>query len=133
MQIALTKGRYLSIVLYIVALHSISVGIGLIFLPLPYLSFFGFERVCEKFFPVQGGVFHVVLSIAYYLSGKNPVKNQSLVIFSIIAKILAVIFLFAYYFIIKANWMILLSACGDGVMGIAIFYLYRFNFIKNNS
>jgi hypothetical protein len=132
MKTALMKDHYLSIVLYLVALHSISIGSGLIFMPLSYLSFFGFEQVCEKFFPVQGGIFHVVMGIGYYLAGKDPVKNQSLVIFSIIAKSLATVFLFIYYFTVKTNWMILISACGDGLMGFVIFYMYQYHVIKNN-
>jgi hypothetical protein len=125
------KNQYLSLLLYLVSLHSLSVGIGLIFLPLSYLSFFGFEQVCEKFFPVQGGVFHVVMSIAYFLAGRDPVKNHSLVIFSIIVKLLATLFLFIYYLTVKTNWMILMSGCGDGLMCISIYYMYQQNIIKN--
>ena len=133
MKTFIMKNHFLSFFLYLVGLHSILVGIGLIILPLSYFSLFGFDQVTEKFFPVQGGVFHIVMSIAYFLAGRDPVKNNVLVIFSIIVKLCATIFLIVFYFTISSTWMILLSAIADCFMCVTIYYMYTYQLKKNNN
>ena len=69
MEIISDARKRLVALLILVGLHSYVVGLGLILMPVTALPIFGLEVVTEKFFPVQGGVFHVVMGTAYILSG----------------------------------------------------------------
>ncbi len=120
MKAVLNVGKYLPIILWLVAIHSFFVGIGLIFMPASVMPFFGFEAYAEKFFPVQGGVFHLVMGVAYALAAKDVERFGGLIILAIAAKFMAAIFLFTYYISIDKIWMVLLSAISDCLMGIGI-------------
>jgi len=85
---------------------------------------FGFENIAGKFFPTQGGVFHLVMSIAYVWAAMDVEKYQILILFSIAAKFIATVFLLSYFFFMENIWMILLSGIGDFLMGILILFLY---------
>ena len=126
MKAVLNVGKYLPIILWLVAIHSTFVGIGLILMPASVMPFFGFEAYTEKFFPVQGGVFHLVMGVAYALAARGVERFGGLIILTIAAKFMATIFLFIYYFSIAKIWTVLLSAIGDCLMGITIllFFLY---------
>ena len=115
----------LVIFLKLTALHSFSVGLGLIFLPAEYLEFFGFANTSACFFQLQGGVFHLVMTIAYWLAAKYLEKSPGLIQFVITAKCMAFVFLIVYFFAIESSWMVIASAAGDGLMALIIFILYR--------
>ncbi|MCF8296343.1 MAG: hypothetical protein K9J13_02260 [Saprospiraceae bacterium] len=116
--------NYLRILLWLVALHSFCVGLGLMFMPLSWFEIFGFSIPTVRFFAAQAGVFHIVMSVAYALGAYNLIVNKQLILFSIIAKFIATIFLSIYFFFIESAWMILLSAIGDFLMGIVICWLF---------
>ncbi|OQX77633.1 MAG: hypothetical protein B6D61_06890 [Bacteroidetes bacterium 4484_249] len=78
------SAKLLKLFLWLIAIHSFMVGMLLIFLPAADLAFFGFN-VIEKFFSIQGGVFHVVMSIAYVIAATNHSKSDLLIYFSIAA------------------------------------------------
>ena len=65
------------------------------------------------------------MSIAYALAAYNLARFNTLVIFSILAKIIATVFLLSYYFFFDKIWTVLLSGIGDGLMGIAIFWAFQ--------
>jgi hypothetical protein len=111
--------------LWLVALHSFLVGIGLVLLPPTAMPFFGLQPFVEKFFPVQGGVFHLVMCLVYLLGAVNPERFDNLIILAIIAKFMAAAFLTLYYVLGSQVWMVLLSAVGDGLMGMVILLAYR--------
>ena len=115
---------YLRILLWLVALHSFCVGLGLMFMPVSWFDLFGFTEPTVRFFAAQGGIFHIVMSVAYALGAYDLIKNKQLIIFSIIAKFIATVFLTSYFFFIESAWMIVLSGVGDFLMGIVILYLY---------
>jgi hypothetical protein len=115
--------KQLSIVLLLVAVHSFSMGIGLIVQPVSLLKFLGFGPICENFFPAQGGTFHILMSIAYLLGAGNIEKYDSLIVFSIIVKSGAALFLTAYCIIVEFEWFILFCGIIDAIMGLAIFLL----------
>ncbi len=112
--------RVLSLVLWVVALHSLLVGIGLVVRPSSLMATFGFGPCYERFFPTQGGIFHIVMAIGYGLAAKDPVQHASLILFAIIVKTIAAIYLLLYYLIIDPLWIVLFSGVIDGVMGVAI-------------
>jgi hypothetical protein len=122
--------KLLSTVLWLVALHSITIGLALIAQPTLLMELAGFSPECERFFPAQGGVFHVLMAVAYAMGATNIKKYHYLIIFSIIVKAVATLFLMVYCFAVEFKWIVLLSGIGDGVMGLIIFlalqnYLHR--------
>jgi hypothetical protein len=113
-------GGRLRFLLWILASHSLFIGVCLILLPESAMNFFGLESYGEKFFPVQGGVFHIVLGSCYALAAVGIDRFNGLVLFTILAKFIATIFLFTYYFSVKQAWVILISGMGDGIMGATV-------------
>jgi len=122
--------RLLSVFLVLVAIHSIVVGICLIVAPVSFIELLGFPMK-EKFYAVQGGVFHLVVSVAYLMAAKDIMSGKNLVIYSFTAKFMATVFLFSYYFFANPIPLVLLSGIGDLVMGVVIFILFRM--IWNNN
>lgn len=117
--------RLLSILLLIISFHSFVVGIGLIFIPISLLQFFNFSPETDRFFLSQGGVFHIAMSVCYAMAACNKQRFESLIIFSVIVKAIASVFLFIYLIFISSNLIILFSAVTDMFMGILIWILYR--------
>lgn len=117
--------KYLAYFLYLTGIHSIAVGIGLIFLPPSFLELFGFIDYKESFFQAQGGVFHIAMSVAYIMAGRDVLKSIKLIQFIIVVKFLAFIFLIIYYFFVMSAWLILASGIGDGLMGLIVLILYQ--------
>lgn len=113
--------KLLSTVLWLVALHSIAMGLALIVQPTLLMKLSGFSPECERFFPAQGGVFHILMAVAYVMGATDIEKYHYLIVFSIIVKTLATLFLMVYCFAVEFKWIVLLSGIGDGVMGLIIF------------
>ncbi len=139
MEIIKNPRKRLSLLLILIAIHSFCVGVGLIIRPAELMQLFGFGICYERFFPTQGGVFHVVMAVGYLMAAYNVDQYHCLVIFSIIVKIMATVFLFTYFIAVEQIWLVLASGFSDGVMGIAIYVallLYlksqkKSKFIKN--
>ena len=91
-------GKILQWFLWLIAAHSIGFGISLIVLPISVIEYFGFHLGTEKFFAVQGGVFHIVLSMAYIMAAMDLPRSSKLIALSCSAKFMATIFLLSYYF-----------------------------------
>lgn len=117
--------KYLAYFLYLTGIHSIAVGIGLILLPPSLLELFGFIDYKESFFQAQGGVFHIAMSVAYIMAGRDVLKSINLIQFIIVVKFLAFTFLIIYYFFVMSAWLILASGIGDGLMGLIVLILYQ--------
>ena len=122
----------LKVFLWLIALHSLSVGVGLILFPPSYLEFFGFENYSYSFFQVQGGVFHIVMAMAYIMAIKYMYKSPGLIVFSVSAKSMATVFLIIYYLFVESSWMIILSALGDAAMASILYFQYN-RFKTSNS
>jgi len=120
----LREDKILSVFLWLVAVHSFLVGIGLIVLPSSAFEFLGFNPTFERFFSTQGGVFHIAMSVGYAMAGYDKIKYKQLIVFSIIVKIIATVFLISYFLIISSQWLILMSGISDFLMGAIILYLY---------
>ena len=115
--------KVLSAVLWLIALHSFFAGLGIIFLPLSVFKYLGFNISAVDFFRYQGGVFHIVMSIAYVWAAVDVEKNSNLILFSITAKFIATVFLFFYYALIAGIWIVLFSGITDFLMGIVLLTL----------
>jgi hypothetical protein len=120
-----TPDIQLKLFLWLIALHSFFVGVGLILFPPAYLDFFGFNNYTYCFFQAQGGVFHIVMCVAYLMASKYMYKSHDLILFSIVAKSMGTFFLILYFLFMEQVWMIIMSAIGDGVMAFMLYYLYK--------
>lgn len=116
----MTGRRGLSLLLWAVALHSALVGIGLMAAPPALLERFGFGTVSQRFFPVQGGVFHLVMVMFYVTAARAPERHRDLVRLAVATKILAFVFLASYFFAVERIVTVLLSGVADGAMAAAI-------------
>jgi hypothetical protein len=113
--------RLLRVFVALVALHSVAVGAGLAFLPDWAGRISGFGAVTPVFFAQQGGVFHIVLGIAYW--GEHArTGGVSLLVF---AKGCATVFLGAMVLRGGAPWAVPVSAVGDAAMGLCAWWLRR--------
>ena len=112
------------ILLQLIALHSLLVGLGLILLPFGALSWLGFTVDPYRFFSTQGGVFHVVMCIAYWMAARDPLNERSLLIFIISAKWIALLFLSLYYLFMEMVLVVALSAVSDGLMGLLVLFFF---------
>lgn len=125
MRLPFTWHQALSIFLWLIALHSFAVGIGLIVMPGSFMEQMGYGSCTERFFRTQGGVFHIAMAVGYALAARNAKKFECLVIFSILVKLLATVFLFSYALFVKSLAVIALSGLFDLFMGLVLLYLYR--------
>jgi hypothetical protein len=113
----------LVLLLYLFAFHSFTAGLLLIILPDDGLAYFGF-KVSNRFFTTQSGVFHIVMAFAYLIAGIIPDHSKSLIYFIVLAKMLAAIFLFIYYFFVDMIPLVLLFGIGDLLMAFALWIIY---------
>jgi hypothetical protein len=118
------SARLLVVFLWLISIHSICVGIALITFPIPLIAEFGIE-ICNKFFPTQSGVLHIIMGIIYILAIKNLGKTDLLIKFSIIVKFIATVFLLLYFLFLDQKLVILLSGIGDFLMGVVLWMLFR--------
>ncbi len=114
---------HLIIFLWLVAIHSFLVGLGMIFMPISFVNYFGFAVEQWHFFLVQGGVFHLVMCVAYLFGVQQIDHSQVFIKFAIIAKFTATFFLIAYFVFIAQIPLILLSGIGDCLMGLGLIIL----------
>lgn len=117
----------LTVLLYLIALHSFCVGLALIIIPIPSLDFFGFTGYSGSFFKAQGGVFHIVMSVIYVIAARDIDRYPILIYLTLTAKFIATIFLLGYYFIFEHVWMVLASGIGDLLMGLCVLLLWQWH------
>ena len=114
-----------SIFLKLIFVHSFIIGILLISLPSNTMVLFGFQPDCERFFRMQGGVFHIIISVFYLITSFDVKKHRYNLIFIIFIKISAFLFLIIYYAFILSGVTVLLSGLADLTMGLLLFGLIR--------
>ena len=118
------NARLFKLALQLITIHSLMVGIALIVLPFSMLSWFGFTIDPYRFFSTQGGVFHIVMSVAYFQASRELLQAKSLLIFIITAKWIAFLFLSLYFIFAEMVPVIALSAIGDGFMGLIVLLFF---------
>lgn len=119
--------KYLRIVLWLIALHSFIVAMLLIFLPEEGIRYFGFPDG-NPFFQVQGGVFHIVMCIAYIMAAVELRSARKLIQFIIGAKSTAFLYLLIYFIFVDPIAIVLVSGIGDGLMSLLVYILW----LRNN-
>ena len=120
-----TRRGQLQLLLWLVALHSLAVGVGLVLHPARMLAAAGYAPVGEDFFPVQGGVFHLVMAVGYALGARDPERNAALIRFAVLVKLLACVFLLSYWLGQRHLLVVLGSGLVDGAMAVLILIAYR--------
>jgi hypothetical protein len=124
MKIKTSAERLLSLGLFLIALHSLLVGLLLIILGAEAMGYFGFDQE-KTFFQTQGGIFHIVMVIAYMIAALRMKENKGLLYFIITAKFIALTYLLVYFFLVENILILLLSGILDGIMGIFVLILLQ--------
>jgi hypothetical protein len=118
------SSKRLSLLFTLIFIHSFLVGIALIFHPPEIMRMMGFHSISEDFFPVQGGIFHILMGIFYLSVVKRVEGFKTLIYFSIVAKLMAFVFLLFYYFLVDGILIVLVSGIADGAMALVIILAY---------
>ncbi len=117
--------KLLVITLWLIALHSIGVGIGMILFPTDWIAYFDITPSEHRFFITQGGVFHIIMAIAYAMAAHNVFESGKLIVFSIIVKFCATFFLLIYFIFFNQFGIIFLSGIVDFCMGLILLLTYK--------
>ena len=124
--------KTLSFLLWLIAVHSFFAGISIISLPENIFKLLGLNICTGDFFRYQGGVFHIVMSVAYAGAAFNLNTNRNFAVLCIITKFSAAIFLFLFYFLISKIWIVIFSGIGDLLMGsLVLILLIKFDNYKS--
>jgi hypothetical protein len=105
----------------LIALHSIIVGVMLLFFAEWAIEFAGWSGAEPIFFIWQAGAFHFVLA-AGYLVEYSRTKTISLLL---IAKTTAFVFLIGGSLIADTPWSVWFSGVADGAMALTAFLVHR--------
>ena len=119
------SGRSRTLELWLVVLisvHSLAVGVFLVFFPDWSAAFGGWGEVEHRFFARQGGVFHLVVA-GGYLHEYLRYRGIALLL---LAKSMAVAFLVVMTVInVDGAWATPVSALSDGAMLLAVVIVHR--------
>ena len=107
--------------IFLIALHSIIVGVMLLFFAEWAIDFAGWSGADPIFFIWQAGVFHFVLA-AGYLVEYSRTKTISLLL---IAKTTAFVFLIGGSLLADTPWSVWFSGLADGAMALTAFLVHR--------
>ncbi len=105
----------------LIALHSIIVGVMLMFFPEWAVEFAGWPGADPIFFIRQAGIFHFVLAAGYLVE----YSRMRTIILILIAKTTAFVFLIGGSVLIQTPWSVWFSGLADGAMGLAAFLVHR--------
>jgi hypothetical protein len=105
----------------LIALHSVAVGVGLLFLTEFGAQIGGFGTVSPLFFPRQAGAFHFVAASAYLI---EYFQYRGILIL-LTTKSIAVVFLGVMTALGGMPWIVPFSGVADGLMGLLAFFLHR--------
>ena len=118
MQLSETYERTLII---LIALHSVIVGVMLLFFAEWAVDFAGWSGADPIFFIWQAGAFHFVLA-AGYLVEYSRTRTISLLL---IAKTTAFVFLIGGSLLADTPWSVWFSGLADGAMALTAFLVHR--------
>ncbi len=117
----MSAARLERLAVHLVALHSVVVGLGLIFLTRWGAAVGGWPDVTPLFFARQAGVFHFVVVAGYLLE----YHRTGGVTFLLATKSIAVVFLLAMTALDGGPWIVPASAAADALMGAGVWALHR--------
>ena len=117
--------KYLNYLLMIISLHSALIGINLIILPAECFTNMNYNELNEPFYAYQGGVFHIVMAAGYFLAAIARNERKLFLLFIMIVKFCATVFLLIYFVFEKQIIIVLFSGVTDFIMGLAVLYFYK--------
>jgi hypothetical protein len=112
--------RLESLGVFLVALHSLIIGIGLIAATEWILDFAGWGPVAQPFFPRQSGVFHIIIAVGYWWE----YRRHGTIGLLVLAKACAVVFLLVMS-PWKEAWSVPFSGITDGLMMVGMLVVHR--------
>lgn len=112
--------RLESLGVFLVALHSLLIGIGLIVATDWILDFAGWTEVQHNFFPRQSGAFHIIIALGYWWE----YRRHGTIGLLVLAKCCAVVFLLAMS-PWKEAWSVPISGVTDGLMMVGMVVVNR--------
>jgi len=112
--------RLEAIGVFLIALHSLLIGLMLIFATEWVLDFAGWAHVDHLFFPRQSGAFHIILASGYYME----YRTQGTIRLILLAKATAVVFLLIMS-PWKEAWSVPFSGVFDGLMLVGMAFIHR--------
>jgi hypothetical protein len=118
MQLSETYERTLII---LIALHSIIVGVMLLFFAEWAVDFAGWSGADPIFFIWQAGAFHFVLATGYLVEYS---RTQTITLL-LIAKTTAFVFLIGGSLLADTPWSVWFSGLADGAMALTAFLVHR--------
>jgi hypothetical protein len=123
--------RLETILIFLIALHSMILGAAMLFQPARTLLFFGWDYQGPMFFPAQTGIF-LLLFAGIYLAA---IRHRRLVWFIIATKCAAVLFLISEHFLLGpgAPGTIIVAALFDGLMGASLTAVIIWRYYKTES
>ena len=105
----------------LIALHSIIVGVMLLFFAEWAIEFAGWSGADPVFFIWQAGAFHFVLAAGYLVEYS---RTQTITLL-LIAKTTAFVFLIGGSLLADAPWSVWFSGFADGAMALVAFLVHR--------
>ena len=105
----------------LIALHSIIVGVMLLFFAEWAIDFAGWSGADPVFFIWQAGAFHFVLASGYLVEYS---RTQTITLL-LIAKTIAFVFLIGGSLLTDTPWSVWLSGLADGAMALTAFLVHR--------
>jgi hypothetical protein len=105
----------------LIALHSIIVGVMLLFFAEWAIDFAGWSGADPVFFIWQAGAFHFVLASGYLVEYS---RTQTITLL-LIAKTTAFVFLIGGSLLVDTPWSVWFSGLADGAMALTAFLVHR--------
>jgi len=109
------------ILIFLISLHSIIVGLMLLFAADWAVRFAGWAGADPIFFIWQAGAFHFVLATGYLVEYSRT-QTISLLL---IAKTTAFVFLIGGSLLVETPWSVWFSGLADGAMALVAFLVHR--------
>jgi len=109
------------ILIFLISLHSIIVGLMLLFAADWAIRFAGWAGADPIFFIWQAGAFHFVLATGYLLEYS---RSQTISLL-LVAKTIAFVFLLGGSLLVETPWSVWFSGFADGAMALTAFLVHR--------
>ena len=109
------------ILIFLISLHSIIVGLMLLFAADWAVRFAGWAGADPIFFIWQAGAFHFVLATGYLVEFS---RSQTISLL-LIAKTIAFVFLIGGSLLVETPWSVWFSGLADGAMALVAFLVHR--------
>ncbi len=109
------------ILLFLIVLHSVVVGIMLMFFAEWAVRFAGWSGADPIFFIWQAGAFHFVLAAGYVVEYRQSGSIDLL----LIAKTTAFVFLIGASLLVATPWSVWFSGIADGGMALTAYLVHR--------